>query len=147
MSARRFGGLTPWDAAALRLFLAGTAVGAVLIAAGWSGASTTARFRDQIVWINVGVIGITVAVAAEVLWLLKGRRAVGILRRALIADAPPPAAGAPDNAGAVVTVAGTLRIHRSYCLLVAGKRTVETDTSGGSPCEICRPLNGDAATR
>jgi hypothetical protein len=142
----------PWQVPdLLRLYLANIS-GMLLIVVAWFEASGAASQDAQILWLDVGIVGVIVAGAGNVLWLLTGRRAVGELRRALtpalMARFSQPTAQAGPAASAadprqLVTGADMTRYHRADCLLVAGKelRAAPEETHrarGLRPCQVCR---------
>ena len=143
----------PWDMSALVATAAGTCVGFGLLVTAWVGASGEMQVADQFAWLNFGVFGTVLAGASGALWIMQGRRAVGLRLRAVLAPERPmhdhaperdAGAGAPRN----VFVAGPAmtRYHDPSCLLVEGK-PVEARGSepehrqvGRRPCELCRPV-------
>jgi hypothetical protein len=147
----------PWRPAdATRLLFVNVVGGAVLVG-GYVGTSETARLSHQLTWLSAAVVGFAIAGAGNVLWLLAGRRAVGLRLRALLAGCDPSAFPLPsaDGSGAVtaaeqreveglVAVAQGTRYHRPGCLLVRGKPLIAHLPAGRrgpgrQPCEACRP--------
>lgn len=142
-------------------------VGCFLIVLGWLGAASTARLSHQYAWTAVAVGGLLVAGFGNALWLLAGRRAVGIRYRRLLAegvgapgavatpgedgDAAPAsperarsADGAGETADTLVIGAGMTRYHRADCMLVRGKavrrhRSGRKSDARARPCGICLP--------
>lgn len=127
-------------------------VGAVVVFIGWLGVSGTARLSHQYGWTSVAVAGLVIAAFGNGLWLLGGRRAVGVRRRRLLADAPegavevatPIASSSPTSDDRLVTAPAMTRYHRSGCMLVRGKDVhphvpARGGTSAARPCGICRP--------
>jgi len=140
------GGPVPWRLVDLLVLWATLAVGALLLVLAWWGASATADQSSQIAWINLGVAGVIVSGVGSVLWVLKGRRAVGARRlRLLPEDAWPQQAAAAEPAKPrLVTAAGLTRYHVESCPMVTGKRTRPASAgrhraAGLHPCGVCRP--------
>src|SRR5437764_15138 len=77
----------PWQVGDLLTLWFFSAAGALLLFMAWWGASGTPRQSREILWLDVGVIGLLIFGTGAVIWLLTGRRAVGHRRRALLADA------------------------------------------------------------
>ena len=142
------GGRAPWDTGALVRLIVIVAIGAVLCAVAWTGASGHAEFKDQKGWVAVGVAGFLVAVAGQSLWLKQGRRAVAAHAAQLMGQA---AALAPAASGPAAVTAGSDRLvaadgmrhfHRPDCPIAAGRgwapvaRRVH-ESAGRTPCGIC----------
>jgi hypothetical protein len=117
------------------------------LAVAWWGISGTARLSTQITWLNVGVVAVVVGGLGNMTWLLQGRRALAIRRRALLASIPvaelrtAPVAY-PDDDGVRMAVPGTTRYHRSGCAAIAGKdvkamSTAKHERAGRRPCGLC----------
>jgi hypothetical protein len=127
-----------------------SAVGLVLVAAGWLGARGEVALDRQAPWIAVSVAGLLVGCASAALWLLQLRRAVaartGVLEASIArleASRPATAASAARRDAVRVrrTRGGTL-YHRPGCALVAGRAVKEGDPArwakaGVRPCEAC----------
>lgn len=127
--------------------------GAVLLLA-WYRAADAVRVPDQLVWLNLGVVAVSIAVAVDAIVVVAGRRALAVRRMALTVLVGEPRDGSPVTEDAqeapdaepdpmspvVVDRPGTTRYHRPGCHLVAGKpvRTVEP-TEPLHPCGMCRP--------
>lgn len=127
-------------------------VGLVLLVAAWFGASGSGSPMHTATWLNVAAGGFAVFGAGNFLWLLRGRRAIGERRVALIslepADGPPapprsPRAGhassGPPTALRLVTVPGMARVHDPDCPLVAHKPVRPASAGDGDPCGVCQP--------
>ena len=125
-------------------------VGAVVVLIGWLGVSGTARLSHQYGWTSVAVAGLVIAAFGNGLWLLGGRRAVGVRRRRLLADAPEgsveiipsTATTSPTADDRPVTAPAMTRYHRPGCILVRAKdvHPYEPGRDGAArPCGICRP--------
>jgi hypothetical protein len=152
----------PWQVGDLMLLYLTNVAGLLLIVVGWYEASGALSQDAQILWLDLGIVGVIVAGAGNVLWLLTGRRAVGELRRALTPalmarfaeptgdrltidpeiDAGQRVAG-QLVAGQLVAGAEMTRYHRADCLLVAGKDVqvgseATHRSQGRRPCQVCR---------
>lgn len=114
----------------------------------WWGASGTARISGQVPWVNVGVAAVVLGGLGNMTWLLQGRRALAIRRRALLAEITARAAQdaypveTSDLAEPRVAVAGTTRHHRPDCPAVAGKKVQRVslaahERAGRRPCGLC----------
>lgn len=150
--ARAAGPPVPWRPAEAIWTTALNIVGAVVVFVGWLGVSGTARLSHQYGWTSVAVVGLVIAALGNGLWLLGGRRAVGVRRRRLLADPPRGAvdvtsaavATSPPADDRLVTAPAMTRYHRPGCILVRGKdvRPYEPARRGAPaarPCGMCRP--------
>jgi hypothetical protein len=124
----------------------------------WIAASVGVRHVDtvnaEIAWTNLGVVGLIVFGSGNALWLLRGRRAVGARRVALVrlesgshersarvVDQAPSTAPSAEPAG-LVQVHGSRLAHRATCPLVVAKQVEPVDAarmSGTAPCGVCSP--------
>lgn len=147
----------PWRPAdATRLFLL-NGVGAFVVLLAWVGCGGTARLSHQFAWTSLGVVGFLTAAVGNGLWLLTGRRMVGVrLRQLLPLEAEldmtePGSRAVPATADPLtydpellVAAEGGSRYHRPDCVLVRGKE-LETGSrssffdSPRTPCEVCEP--------
>jgi hypothetical protein len=141
----------PWSRGDLVRLAALVALGGVVCALAWNGASTRSRLADQTAWIGLGVSGFLVAAVAQFVWLVQGRRAVaahGVEIQASVASLIPdrgavPFRSAPTAAGFVAT-GGMRHFHRPDCSIAAGRgwsaepRGVH-EAAGRTPCGICTP--------
>jgi hypothetical protein len=151
------GSAVPWRIGDLVLLYLVNLAGLILILVAWFEASGDLTIRAQIPWVNVGVAGIIVAGAGNLLWLLTGRRAVGELRRRLTVRLPGAGSAAssvraqPDmELGVFVAGTGMTRYHRPDCPFVEGKRvTVASEdghlSAGRVACDVCIPAAVSAA--
>jgi hypothetical protein len=144
-----------WVRRSLLTAAGGMVVGLGMLLVGVLGARGDDRLTDQLVWINLAMVGTAVAAVAQGSVLLGGRRALGAARRSAVSAAdrrfagitserPSPLADRPAPSGAVVTVDGGTRLHRSDCLFVRGKPVhaadLDADLDADLPrCEVCRP--------
>ncbi|MBW8826039.1 MAG: hypothetical protein JF603_06795 [Acidobacteria bacterium] len=128
---------------------------ALLVAAAWATTATD-DLSLRVAWVNLGVVGLLVAGAGNVLWLLAGRRAIGERRAELLVA--PSEVGADDDATAptralatmaappdrLVSVARATLFHRDDCPLVQGKPVTagirsRHERAGRRPCGVCLP--------
>lgn len=140
----------PWHARHGFVLTAGSALGLAAVVVAWFGASGEATTSRQLIWVAIGAAGIAVSGAANAVWLLAGRRAVGVRRVAGVVDpARSLSRERADRAGSVelglVVAGGSMtHYHRPDCVLVAGK-PVQTGTAGElaeagrTPCGVCAP--------
>ncbi|MCU1692605.1 MAG: hypothetical protein JWM64_1696 [Frankiales bacterium] len=136
---------TPWSAATIGVVSVLHVVALGLLLSAWFGASTRALPDEQIPWLNLGVVGIMVAGAANVVWLLVARRAVAGRARAASARihtvlpevdaAPPVVLRATED---LVVAAGQQTAHVATCPLVRGKQA-DLVTTPLPACRVCQP--------
>ena len=155
-----------WSAEDLLRWGLATGVGGIVIAVSWYVCAGDASFNRQIGPLDAAVAGAVVSGLGNAVWLLRGRRALGERRRALLAD-PVVAVdsrdtGDPGAVRRVSTTAGTdrrarptaaellvageglLRYHRLDCVLAAGRSWTsatreQQEGAGRLPCGVCRP--------
>jgi hypothetical protein len=113
------------------------------IVVAWRATAGRATVGDQVLWLNLAVIGAVASGIVNGAWLLRLQRDVAGRRHALLGhlDADNVDVGASpaqvEESEALVTVVGMSLVHRERCALVAGK-PVEAATTG-APCGWCRP--------
>jgi hypothetical protein len=145
----------PWPLAELIRVYALNAAGLITVLAAWWGAAGTVRGTTQVIAIAVAVTAVVVSGSGNAVWVLVGRRAVGIRRTQLrermedlvaaLGDITPSDVDEPASPPAsLVTLRKATRYHRSGCDLVAGKPTIpwSADSNSGArraPCGVCRP--------
>lgn len=137
-----------------RLLVAGQVLGLALLLVGWVQASGELQPKGQIRWLNLGVAGATIAVAAGVRVVARARQAVAAHRQVVVGavrrsnlrsvrvielHSHPVADG--DDA---VSSAAMTRYHRAGCLLAAGKPVAPAsrrshEAAGRRPCGVCTP--------
>lgn len=113
------------------------------------GASGAGSLAQQNAWFHVAVAGFAISGIGLSMWLLRGRRAVGDRRVALISLGDPDpevprasrtgrgaALGATEPLG-LVRAAGMARVHHRDCPLVAGKPTEPAHLGDGDHCGVC----------
>jgi hypothetical protein len=143
----------PWDMSALTATAAGTLIGFGLLLTAWVGASGEVLIDDQFAWLNFGLSGTVLAGASGALWIMQGRRAVGLRMRAVLAMERETREAATERQSGTrpprnVFVAGPAmtRYHDPSCLLVGGKPVEargpepEHRRAGRRPCELCLPV-------
>jgi hypothetical protein len=147
MLPERFRRTVPWRPGDFFTAYVCAAAGLLVICMAWLGASSSVNVDSQVRWADLGVAGLIVLGTGNILWLLTGRRAVGKLRRDVIATlgrleeaADVPAAPVTD--GVLVSGAGMSLYHRPDCLFVAGKRVRRSSAQafqrrGRQPCRAC----------
>lgn len=122
-----------------------TTIGLFTLIGAWFGASGSGSVPQQTLWLNLGVAGFTVFAAGNALWLLRGRRAVGDRRAALVwldtdeDEQPAPLPAVAARSGQTVHIPGASRAHRADCPLVARKQVEPTDSGEFTPCGVCSP--------
>ena len=138
----------PWPAAALRWLLAANGVALAMIAVSWWGAGGATSTSTALSWLYLAPGGVLVAGAANGIWLLRGRRAVGLERIALLprrrAVLSAPSGSAVPASSPLLATALMNHYHGPECPVVAGKRIrpLPVDAhrrAGRRPCGICRP--------
>lgn len=133
---------SPWSRRSRLGTLGGLSVGAVLVAVAAIGAAGEDAFRQEIAWLNLGVVGVIVEGTTVLMWLLTGRRAVTQVRNHVVhlygVPTPSTAGIADTHPHRRVTVAGSTWHHRPGCLLINGKPEVDAAASASlSPCQVC----------
>lgn len=133
---------TPWTSGQVRV-AAGCDAAAALAVAFAAARSGHASLADDVLWLNVGVLALVLAVVVNGSLLLVARRTIGQRRVRLRPDVVAPATG-PERraAGSWLWLPGTTRAHRSGCQLIAGKpaEAVSADrirAEGLARCEVC----------
>ena len=147
----RRGRALPWTDEELFRWLVTVVLAAGLCVAAWWAAAGHARLRDQIAFANFAVAGLVLTCYAHAALFLRGRRAVGARRRALLTE-PPEHSGSRSAADSrqfcsqngFVAGDGLGRYHRPDCPLAAGRDWSEAaradhDAAGRRPCGVCRP--------
>ena len=122
----------------------GDGVALFLIVLSWYEASGTVSTSTSVAWFKAGIVGLVVAGTSNALWLLRGRKAVGLARVALLEQFAP--VGATDTASTrakLVALPSSRRYHRDGCPMVRGKAVsvLANDVAPSTrvPCEVCRP--------
>jgi hypothetical protein len=148
-----------WGAEDLLRWAITTSLGGIVIAVAWYIAAGEATFGQQVGPLDAALAGLLLSAVGNLVWLLRGRRALGERRRLLLPDLAGATASddahavvvgpKPENATTVDAVflagEGMERFHRPECALAAGRTGWTTATrqahedAGRRPCGICRP--------
>lgn len=145
----------PWTSRLLSRWALIVGAGALAIAFGWYLAAGDGRYTRQVGPLDLAILGLILAGAANVWVLLVARRTIGVRRRLLVGEAAPRVARptpARASGGPVVASAGELfvgqpglkRYHRADCPMARGKGWPaagrgEHERQGLEPCQVCRP--------
>lgn len=150
-AARRLGGgwSGPWARREACWLSASSGVAALACAGAWAVVSGRASIDDQIGLAGLSVLGLAVAFSGNVIWLSRGRRAVGDRARHLFGDVAIRPARRPESmpstpATVVVGGPGLRWFHRPSCPLATGQpwltgQRAEHEHAGQVPCRVCRP--------
>jgi len=145
---------TLWAAEDLIRLVLALLVGGIVVGVAWYICSGDARFNQQIGPLDAAVGGLIFAGGGNVMWLLRGRRALGERRRALMPDLEaailpagsvrPVATSPSDPSDLLVAGDGLVRYHRAACPLASGRSWTgmtrgEHDAMGRQPCGVCQP--------
>jgi hypothetical protein len=131
----------PWPYTTVLVAAGFLVVAVVLLVTAWGGASRQADPREQVLWLNVGVLAVSVLGAGCAVWLLVGRRSVTARSRQAQEDlaAALGVGQGPDallSESGLVTAKGLTRRHRNDCPLMVG-RTAEAAPEGLQLCGVC----------
>jgi hypothetical protein len=135
----------PWTGSQSRAVFGANAIGVLLIVVAEIGSQRTDALMHQIGWLNLAVLGLVVASAADGGLLFFARRAIGRRRLVLVPDIARGISvdETKDRVmGPWVWVQGTQRAHQTGCPLIEGKRTESVDSeqirsASLRRCEIC----------
>jgi hypothetical protein len=138
---------TPWGPVDAVRIATLNVVGLALVLSGWVLASGQLLFKHQVTGANVAIAGIVFAGVGDGLWLLSGRRALGVRKRTLtsaIEHTPWKPRAVEATQPTLVAAKGMTRYHRPDCAFVAGRRVYsrkrEThENQGRQPCAVCKP--------
>jgi hypothetical protein len=144
----RFRRSLPWGVSDLVVVYATTFIGLLLVFLAWFETSASVRLKSQVHWTNVGVAGVIVLGAGNLLWLLRGKRATGQLRRLVLPLVPVDDESPIElrRTGPLVAGAGMTRFHLAACPLVSGKQVTAANKdahvrAGRAACGVCLPLD------
>ena len=142
-------GAAPWGRRDLAVWALLTLAGCALLLVAWNGASNEVRFEDTMVWLQLSIWGVVVALLGDTFWFLAGRRSVRRLRRSLLeatrpTTRPATAQAAAAAGGLAVAATGMKHYHRPGCQLAQGKAVdpaavADHQSAGRVPCGMCRP--------
>jgi hypothetical protein len=148
---------------------AAVGLGSIVVAVAWYICAGEVSFSSQVGPTDAAVAGLLVAGIGNVGWLLKGRRALGERRSALLPDVrvldtvdqgargshrPSEEVAQTDPRGLDLALGdmelcvggeGMERFHRPECALTTGRHDWkamsrgEHEAAGRSPCGVCRP--------
>lgn len=148
-------GSVPWRLSDAAIVSVSTFIGLATVIFGWYGVSGTDRLSAQMEWADAAVGGALVAATGNVMWILSGRRAVGLRRAAqtdrlnafVDAQAALPVVVDTQTAELMaltgfVVLRGMTLYHRPDCRLVGGRRVTRFNPSNRRsrrPCGVCLP--------
>ncbi len=151
------GSPVPWKVSDAAIFAVCTFVGLSLVLFAWYGASGSDRSSTQVECVDAAVAGALVATAGNVLWILSGRRAVGLrtarqterLERFMELE-PAAEAGLAASTrekpviDSLVAAKNLTVYHRPDCPLVDGRHVRRFNPSSSrspakEPCGVCLP--------
>jgi hypothetical protein len=143
-----------WGSRSRLVLAAGWAIGLLVVLTGWWGVSGEAAPDDQYRWLVLGVLGMTVCLAAGTAWVFTGLRTVGTRIR-LAVPVPPEVVegitelrlvpdGHDEESARLVAASGMRYYHRPSCTLAQGKAVRPAERSehlraGRVACGVCRP--------
>lgn len=143
--ARRWIERSAWSPDAAVRLAAAILVGGGVCFLVWLAASNEPAANDQVTLIPVSVLGLVIALYAQAMWLLNGRRAIGERARHLLSDPSTIRASATEQRadGALVSGPGLGRFHRRSCPIAEPTWTSTSReqhaTAGRQACGVCRP--------
>ena len=122
-----------------------TTVGVATWAAATVGVHYATTARQAVTWLDVAVLGLTGLGAGNCLWLLRGRRAIGRRRVALVRLLPSPdgdpavrpVAVSEVERSKLVSTRGGVLAHQPDCPLVVGKNVRPAGRGASSLCSVC----------
>jgi hypothetical protein len=135
----------PWTRRLCTALVVVQVVALALILVAWYWGSGELTVNEELSWLNLGLLGVGLSMAGNVLWLALARRSIVIARHHIL---PLPRRTSSEQAVSddrpPVTGTGMTRYHRPGCLLVAGKATTSAppatiEAQGLAPCPTCRP--------
>jgi hypothetical protein len=147
-------GVPPWTSDELTWWVAAQVLASLLVFVAWYQSAGELTARNELAWLNLGIVGLVIAGATNGLLLLRGRRRIGFARIFVLSRVPAPGSRparipSPSSlghlaVGSLVSGAGMTRYHRPDCLLVADKVvepvSLATRTECSlQPCELCEP--------
>jgi hypothetical protein len=142
----------PWTSDnVVRLVVLNVAALGLLITS-WYLISGTTSLEEQVGWLKIGMLGLALSGVANGLWLMSGRRAVGLARVQVLGALQKAAAARETDRPARNEAAHDLvyvgprltRFHTRDCPLADGRDLVvvsrdEAAARGFQACELCEP--------
>ncbi len=134
---------SPWSRHDALVACALMAVGGVVWFVGWWQVAHGVAMDEQIVPLNVAVIGLILVGAGQAWFFLRGRRTIRSRRSALLAVYRSRPVARPERAVAVDGFVGGPRFfHRPDCAMTSGRSWVlaaraEQEQAGRTPCGVC----------
>jgi hypothetical protein len=138
----------PWLSSMMLFWQALTAVTAIALIVAWYSVSGKSVFDDQKPGIDIAIAALILSCALDAMFILAGRRAVGLRREQLISSIPVPrrrvAATAAPVVDGLVAGAGLTRYHRVACQFADGRNwptasLAEHQAAGRTACGVCAP--------
>jgi hypothetical protein len=142
----------PWNVGDILRAIGLATLGLAALVAATIKSSGEHALADQVVWLNLAVGGVLLCGVGVAVFLLNGRRAIGVGRQALalrldVGDPvvrPSVLAPIVTGSGDLVAAPGTTHFHHDGCLLIRGKSvqraSVEEHRAGGrTACPMCAP--------
>jgi hypothetical protein len=136
-----------WDRRNVTGFAVSTALGAGLLVASYLGVSAEVHLKDQVPFLDLGVVGLLVGTAGGVWWLAAIVKAVRVRKAAAVVLVRSrfdsvKVTGPVGRAEGFVAAERMTRYHRRGCALVAGKDATaatlaEHSAAGRRPCGVC----------
>ena len=146
---------SPWIPADVLWVAVFLLTGFVLSLVAWYQIADQASYDNQVGWADLAVGGLIIFTGAQFIWLYRGRRAVGEMRRRLLklqvasantGSLPFVSKAVTEDSGPAIFVSspGSNLFHRNECIMVRGRTTsdrtrAEHLSSGLEPCGVCRP--------
>lgn len=136
----------PWSSEDAVRWWTSVVVGSSAVAVGWWQASGRALLADQLLWAGVCIGGLLVASCGHLLWVLRGRAAVGRRRLRLLPDLVARTAHiltTPANDEVLLVAGSRLHLfHRADCQLASGRSwpaaTLQEHVAAGRiSCGVC----------
>ncbi len=136
--------MTPWTTAQVRVVAACDLLAALVVAVAAHGAGQQGSLSGQVTWVDLGVVGLLLAVVANGSLFLAARRAVGRRRLDLLPDVIARVAARPEATPEATWwwLPGTTRAHVEGCQMISGKpaEPISADAVRANRlrrCEIC----------
>jgi hypothetical protein len=136
----------PWSGRAVKGLVAVDAAAVATIVVGWYLASGSDP-GPQVPGVNVAIAALCLSAIGHGLWVLQGRRAVGLLRAQLLPSTlltEARTAASTRDERLPVSAPEMILYHRADCPLVAGKTAAPATAAdhqgaGRTQCPVCQP--------